>query len=151
MQCASKSRLMAQEVPSSGVRERFAMEVEACRSRQAQTKLIVMVDADVQTVRHRIQQLDQALQQAAIPLIDHAADGIARLVPKRNIETWILCLNEELINEETDYKRTRNDWSPLIRPAIDTLFLWTRPNAVFPRSCVESLQIGIRELQNLGL
>ena len=47
------------------VRERFPIEVEACRHRQAETKLVVVIDADTYTVQQRMQQLDRALQQAA--------------------------------------------------------------------------------------
>lgn len=133
------------------VRERFAVEVEACRSRQAQTKLIVMIDADVHTVQQIIRQLDQALHEARVLPISDETDGIARLVPKRNIETWIVCLNEEVVDEDTDYKRTHRDWSSLIRTAIEALYLSTRPHAPVPQSCVESLQIGIRELQRQDL
>jgi hypothetical protein len=77
--------------------------------------------------------------------------GIARLVPKRNIETWILCLNNERVEETPDYKRTRDDWTELIPTAASALYAWTRPNATVPPSCVESLQIGIEELQKIGL
>jgi hypothetical protein len=134
------------------VRKRFAVEVEARRSRQAETKLIVIIDADVHTVQQRILQLDQALREGGVPKIGNDDKGhVARLVPKRNIETWILCLNGELVDEDRDYKRTREDWADLIQPAAGTLFAWTRPNAAVPRSCVKSLEAGIRELQNSGL
>jgi hypothetical protein len=133
------------------VRERFAIEVEACRGRQAETRLIVLIDADTHTVQQRISQLDQALRDAGAPLIPNDSKEIARLVPKRNIETWILCLNEGQVNEDDDYKRTRDNWTELIRSAVSTLYVWTRPNAAVPPSCVESLEIGIRELQRLGL
>lgn len=35
------------------VRERFAIEVGACRGRHAETKLIVLIDADTFTVQQR--------------------------------------------------------------------------------------------------
>ena len=133
------------------VRERFAIEVDACRSRQAKTKLIVLMDADTYTVQQRHFQLDQALQTAGSPLTLRDAEDVARLVPKRNIETWILCLNNEGVNEETDYKTTHDNWLNLIFNAVDTLYLWTRPNAVLPPSCIESLRIGVTELRRLGL
>ena len=133
------------------VRERFAIEVEACRGRQAETRLIVLIDADTHTVRERIAQLDKGLRDAGATLIPDETKEIARLVPKRNIETWILCLNDVEVNEDTDYKRTRDDWTELVRPAVSTLYVWTRPRAAVPPSCVESLQIGIGELRKLGL
>jgi hypothetical protein len=131
------------------VRERFPAEVRACRGRQAQTILIVLIDADISTVQQRYQQLDEALKQAGVPLVAHTKERIARLVPKRNIETWILFLNGVRVDEETDYKRDRDDWSGLIRTAIDSLYLCTRRNAAVPQGCVGSLRGGIRELQKL--
>jgi hypothetical protein len=133
------------------VRERFPIEVEACRTRQAQTKLIILIDADKYTVQQRIQQLDQTLQQAGMAPIDNGAEDIARLVPKRNIETWILNLNDVVVDEDADYKGPRVDWVDLIRVAIGKLYAWTRPNSAVPMSCVASLQTGIRELQKLQL
>ena len=129
------------------VRERFAVEVEACRGRHAETRLIVLIDADTHTVQERIAQLDRALQEAEAPPVPHDTNEIARLVAKRNIETWILCLNEEQVGEDNDYKRRRDNWTALIRTAIGALYVWTRPSAAVPPWCVESLQIGIRELQ----
>jgi hypothetical protein len=79
------------------------------------------------------------------------SERIARLVPKRNIETWILCLNEQEVNEETDYKRTRDDWNELIPQAAETLFQWTRSRAEPPNHCVDSLRSGVSELKRLIL
>jgi hypothetical protein len=133
------------------VRERFAVEVQACRRRQAQTKLIVMIDADTYTVQHRIDQLDQSLRNAGVSAIADDGEGVACLVPKRNIETWILCLNNVQVNEDTDYKRQSGQWTELIRAAVGTLYGWTRPHAAVPPSCVDSLWMGVRALQNCGL
>jgi hypothetical protein len=77
-----------------------------------------------------------------------AAEQIARLVPKRNIETWILCLNGQEVNEETDYKEARDDWSELTPRAAEMLFQYTRPNAQAP-SCIDFLQRGVTELKRL--
>ena len=78
-------------------------------------------------------------------------EQIARLVPKRNIETWILCLNELSVDEETDYKQTARDWKPLIRSGIELFFRWTRPNAQLPSNVAPSLQLGIAEMKKLDL
>jgi len=133
------------------VRERFAIEVEARRSRQAGTKLIVIVDADLHSVRQRIGQLDQALQEAGVPIIADDANEIARLVPKRNIETWVLCLNGDVVDEFADYKGARDSWTSLTHVASEILYSWTRTNAVLPTSCVESLRFGIGELRRVRL
>ena len=133
------------------IREHFAIEREYCRRRQAQTKLIAVIDADTQTVQQRLGQLDTALQEAGVPLIPNDTREIARLVPKRNIETWILCLNDVKVNEEEDYKRKLGNWAESVRTAASRLHQWTRANAVVAPSCVESLRMGIRELQRAGL
>jgi hypothetical protein len=123
------------------VREHFAIEREYCRRRHAETKLIVVIDADTQAVQQRLAQL----------VIPNDTRGIARLVPKRNIETWILCLNDVQVNEDADYKRTRDNWAELVPTAVSRLYQWTRANAIVAPSCIESLRMGIRELQRVGL
>jgi len=133
------------------VRERFAVEVEAFRGRRAHagTALIVVIDADAISVQERLAQLDRKLDEAQADRIRPDAEQVARLVPKRNVETWILCLNEIVVDEENDYKRTRSDWTTLIRSGIETLYSWTRPNAQLPASCVLSLRLGVAELRRL--
>jgi hypothetical protein len=134
------------------VRTRFAKEVNAYRyrrrSRRAATVLIVMIDADAHTVDQRMAQLAQGLREnGSEPLgVD---EPVARLVPKRNVETWILCLNEHRVDEDPDYKRTRHDWDDLIPRASEVLFNWTRPNSLVPEYCVDSLKRGLAELKRL--
>src|SRR2546430_7675062 len=82
----------------SWVRERFVKETIAYRSRQARTltALIVMIDADTRTVQDRLNQLDQALTDNGQQTVA-GTERIARLIPKRNVETWILCLNGQAV------------------------------------------------------
>jgi len=134
------------------VRVRFAKEVSAYRhrhrGRKATTALIVMIDADAHTVDERLAQLDQGLREAgSLPV--QKSEPVARLVPKRNVETWILCLNQHRVDEVTDYKDTRCDWNELVPGASETLFQWTRPNAPIPLHCIDSLTKGIVELRRL--
>jgi hypothetical protein len=49
------------------VRQRLVIEVQACRGRRAQTKLIVLIDADIHSVQERIAQLDSSLREAGVP------------------------------------------------------------------------------------
>jgi DNA polymerase III psi subunit len=130
------------------VRKTFAKEVSAYRSRHAQTKLIVVIDADTGTVQERLRQLDQALKDSGKQVVDADTEQIARLAPKRNVETWILCLNGHAVDEETDYTK-RDDWSKLIPSAAETLFQWTRSTDELPQHCVDSLRSGVRELKHL--
>lgn len=133
------------------VRARFAKEVSAYRNRQtrAETALVLIIDADTHTVQGRLAQLDRALEEGMVQPISNS-EQIARLVPKRNVETWILCLNGQPVDENTDYKTTRDDWNELIPPAAETLFQWTRPQVEVPIHCIDSLLSGIRELNRLG-
>ena len=132
------------------VRKEFVKETNVYRSRQARarTALIVMIDADALTVQDRLNQLDQALTNSGKQTIGDT-EQIARLVPKRNVETWILCLHEQPVNEDSNYKSTRNDWNELIPSAAETLCQWTRSNAEPPDHCVSSLRTGVRELKRL--
>jgi hypothetical protein len=133
------------------VREQFPVELTAYRRRsaRAETKLIAVIDADNFTLPERLAQLDQKLREDGVELIRMDVEQVARLIPRRNIETWILCLNAVGVNEETDYKRTRNDWTELIRPAAETLYTWARPNTQVPDNCIPSLQHGVAELRRL--
>ncbi len=72
------------------VREQFPVEVKAFRSRAArmQLGLVVMMDADAQSVQSHYLQLDAMLQSSLLP-IRAANERIAILIPKWNIETWI--------------------------------------------------------------
>jgi hypothetical protein len=110
---------------------------------------IAVIDADNFTLPERLAQLDQKLREDGVELIRMDVEQVARLIPRRNIETWILCLNAVGVNEETDYKRTRNDWTELIRPAAETLYTWARPNTQVPDNCIPSLQHGVAELRRL--
>ena len=103
------------------------------------------------TVQDRLSQLDQALKENGRDSVDVRTEQIARLAPKRNIETWLLCLNGHAVDEETNYKRTRDNWNELIPPAAETLFQWTRSKADPPDHCIDSLRNGVRELKRLAL
>ncbi|WP_148214951.1 MULTISPECIES: hypothetical protein [Acidobacterium] len=131
------------------VRTQFPKEVSACRNRHAETKLIVLVDADTHSVPARLQQLGHALDEAQVQRIERNEE-IACLVPRRNIETWILCLNDEQVDENTDYKGRHADWSQLIRTGSTSLYRCTRPNAAIPPHYVPSLHAAISELQRMN-
>jgi hypothetical protein len=109
----------------SWVRKTFVKETGAYRARTARTALIVIIDADIFTVQDRLVQLDKALKDAGKRAVSQD-EQIARVVPKRNVETWVLCLNGGDVNEESDDKRSRDNWKPLIPEAAKTLFHWTQ-------------------------
>jgi len=132
------------------VRARYANAVAAYRwrSSRAETALIVAIDANGGDVLRRLRQLQDALAKAGSP---PRSDGetIIHLIPRKNVETWILCLNGRLVNEDDDYTRER-DIDRQFQRAAATLFDWSRPNAKPALQCVPSLQSAIHELRRLG-
>jgi hypothetical protein len=132
------------------VRKRYASAVARYRSRssRAETALIVAIDANGGDVARRLRQLDQALAEAA--LFPRSEDEkIVHLIPRRNIETWVLCLNGRTVNEDEDYTREREIDEQFQHAAV-TLFEWSRQHAVPARHCVPSLYAAIPEVRRLG-
>jgi hypothetical protein len=131
------------------VREGYAAEVKNYRARSARAKtaLIVAIDADTGGVDRRLRQLREALEHSGV---DARADDevIVHLIPKRNVETWILCLSGRQVDEITDYKH-ENDVDKLIPAAAATLFEWSRMNATPTARCVPSLSAAIFEARRL--
>jgi hypothetical protein len=122
------------------VRGRYEKAVQAYRDRaaRAQTALVVIIDADAHDVNHRFQQLQTILD----------GERIVRLIPRRNIETWVLCLTGLAVNEETDYHH-HPDIDERIKPAAEAFYDWSRPNAVAPGHSIPSLLAAIPEVRKL--
>ena len=108
---------------------------------------MVLVDADMRTVAQRENELEAALADAG----EHRRqrdEAIALLIPKRHIETWILCLVGERVDEATNY-RSRRDIQEKTKRAAEEFFEWSRPNYTVPGHCVESLRRGLGEVQRI--
>lgn len=136
--------------------EQYPAQVNAYRLARAKKHiwLIVVVDADMGSVERRLGQLRLHLEQAndlRLRELRIESETIARLVPRRNIETWILALNGEDINEDDDYKngRSREEWQALVHTASGTFYDLTRPNARGREHRIESLRRGIEEMIRL--
>ena len=136
--------------------QQYPIEVNAYRLAKArkQTWLIVVLDADTGTVSRRIAQLDAGMAQAEdlrLRQVNPAQEAIGRLIARRNIETWILALTGETVNETSDYKHKRSseEWVTLIPPASARLYEWTRVNAALPDPLIASLRRGVHELRRL--
>jgi len=134
------------------VRERYASEVRKMRWQLTKTKacLIVMIDADTGSVDDRRQQLERALRDA-----DESprspSEPVLNLIPKRNVETWILCLNAEAVGEATDYRHDTRVNPQTIKDAATALFWWTRPNTAIPAGCVPSLRDCLPEFDRVPI
>jgi hypothetical protein len=66
--------------------------------------LLVLVDADLRTVRDRCNQLNQCLLDAGRAGRNNN-ERICLLVPRRHIETWVRHANGEAVDETRDIKR----------------------------------------------
>jgi hypothetical protein len=130
------------------VRTRYPQAVRAYRARaaRARTALVVAIDADSAHISHRSRQLEESLATEGLSH-RNAGERVVHLIPKRNIETWILNLNGHPVDEETDFSREAVD--DLIVSAANALFEWTRPNAIIPPHCASSLRSAIDELKRL--
>jgi hypothetical protein len=131
-------------------------EVNAYRISKAkkETWLIVAIDADEGTVVSRVSQLDARLKQSEnlrVREMRVQGEKIARLVPRRNVETWILVLTGTSATEEEDhkYRKSKEEWQDLAQPAGVTLFDWTRTNFGLPSHCIPSIRHAVGELRRL--
>lgn len=93
------------------VRERYIKEVAAYRGRasRANTALVVIIDADRGEISHRSRQLESLGARLE-------GERIVHLIPRRSIETWILCLNNVIVDEETDYSHRPGSMNKLPAP-----------------------------------
>ncbi|MDR3674258.1 MAG: hypothetical protein P4N24_02130 [Acidobacteriota bacterium] len=135
----------------------FAVQVNAYKLASARLHawLVAIVDADTGTVAQRIGQMNAELTNAQEPRVKAIRiedERIARLIPRRNIETWILALNSKAVSENADYKDSINSsegWSALIPPASETFYTWTRANAELPEGLIASLRHGADEMRRV--
>jgi hypothetical protein len=107
-----------------------------------------MIDADIGSVNDRRRQFERALRDAD-ELLRSPTEPILNLIPKRNVETWILCLNLQQVNEIDDYRHDTRIEAQSIKRAAGTLFSWTRPNANIPELCAPSLRECLAEFSRI--
>lgn len=134
------------------VRSQYEQEVRAHLLRHSRKWLIIVTDADANSVPARLKQLAQCLAASSDERVRRCRierEQIAQLIPKWSVETWILCLNAETVNEDEPYKRSNRDFSALTRPAAATLHQWVSSAGDPPPHCVPSLHHGIKELRRL--
>ncbi len=134
--------------------DRYVIEVKAYCTRQARKWLIVVIDADAKPIQHRLNDLRQRLEESEDERLRRfraETEQIARLIPKWSIETWILNLNGETVDEDLPYKRQHRLWDDLIGPASIELHNWVSTKGDPPDRCTPSLKHGINELRHLIL
>jgi hypothetical protein len=132
------------------VRERYPIGVAYYRQRShaRRAALATVLDADTGTVEEHERGLAAALA-AADQLPREDGEMISVLIPRRHIETWILCLSGEVVDETTDYKGDRRI-DGMIKPAAGRFYEWSHGGAAAPASCVPSLRKGLAEVRRLG-
>lgn len=95
------------------VRTQYPNELKAYRSRTARmarkecTVLIVLVDADADTVENHNRELDNAAKKNDLAPRT-SGECVVHLIPKRHIETWLAYLDLGTFDEAQNYK---NDYS----------------------------------------
>ena len=131
------------------VREKYADEVDVFRKRntRAITWLVVAIDADVLDLAARARQLAEKLTDRGLPRRNDD-EAIVHLIPKRNIETWILCLTAEVVDEETDYRHDGRIEASLPEASM-MLSTRSRPNAMPEAHCIPSLHAAVPELRRI--
>lgn len=125
------------------VRERYADEVEMHRRQAKKMKigLVVMIDADENTVDERHQELNNVLAERGLDSRSQD-EAVCLLVPKRNIETWIYALLGEDVNETEAYSKLERQRQ--CQPAVDQLAADVRDGC--RDDVIPSLYRGCREL-----
>lgn len=97
------------------VRENYQKQLEIYRQRNshAKTILVVVTDADTKSVQQRNAELDKAAiaQTDTGQKIDAYSrkpdEPVLHVIPRRNIETWLVYLMDKKPNEDDDYKDMR--------------------------------------------
>ena len=81
-----------------------------------------------------------------------ADDSVALLlIPRRNVETWLLSLNNETVDEDEDpKKRMKAPSKEVFDRAAEAAYAWSRNGAVPGDSCVESLRAALPEWLKIG-
>ncbi len=126
----------------------YPKEVKELRRAHSRNCVVVHVDADVDQVVRRQQQLaDALLHDGQEPRKD--GDCLSHVIPRRHTETWLCVLTGIAADEDHDCKRHRLLGNPdaAIRPAVLALYQLTRPNAM--NQTLPSLVAAIPELQRI--
>ena len=129
----------------SWVRQHYAEEVKLHRrkaSSQEGLALVVMIDADQQTVEYRHQQFADGLAEAGL----EGRSSLERIiiwVPKRHVETWVADLLQGGANEEDDYKNAMRDAD--YRLAAERFVERCRNSASRPPGSLNSMSRAIEE------
>lgn len=135
------------------VRQRYPEEVRAHRRRASSQSvgLLVVIDADRQTVEDRHRQLSNELTEAHLPARS-SNERIVIWVPKRHIETWVAYLSDKVsqaVNERDDYKKRVRDVD--YHPPAECFIQLYRDTENRPPTLLPSLSNAFVELNRMEL
>lgn len=126
------------------VRSRYPTEVGALRRRNhLNICLIVIIDADMQSVDSQRKQLDQALRKNSLDN-RQPNEKIGIFIPKRNIETWIYYLSGQSVNENDAYSHLERE--SICKEWVEALASDCRNHKPLPDDAPESLKAACSEL-----
>lgn len=130
------------------VRKQLPAQVLALRQRAARaaTALVVLVDADVNPTTEIRRRLSDELQARRIEPLD-ATERAAVLVPRRNIETWVVVLGGGTANETTDYRGQVDDRE--LQPAGKTFVSHLKATPSSPRHWLPSMTESAAEVKKV--
>ncbi len=117
------------------------------------TLLVVVADADTKSIPDRV---------ARFPSRENSPSSnlYVIIVPKRNIETWVVLSNGTEVDEITDYKNSRTTASNVAKDAASQLMEWFLHAHLLPSSlanhpvwrtfhdAMEHLRTGLRRMYN---
>lgn len=97
------------------------------RARHREYFIVVMMDADTETAKDRLQKLDELCRaQGVAPR--RPEERVAVFLPKRNIETWLAHLDGETVNESSRTPYPKLEFARECQRHVDVLLDGCRKN-----------------------
>jgi hypothetical protein len=130
------------------VRKQYADEVRAYRRKvgHLQVGLVVLIDADRETVAQRERRLADELRHSR-QQERQARERIVHWTPRRHIETWVAFLRDHTVDEEMDCKSLVS--TDDIRPAAESFVQMYREPGRRPTGPLGSLALAWGETDRL--
>ncbi len=132
------------------VREKYPKEVGSYRRscNYKNISLVVLIDADMNTVTDRLKKLDDELVKASLAK-RQSDEKIAVFVPKRNIETWISFLQDQTqtADEKKEYSKYKKE--SVCKPFAEKLAVNCNHNKALPENAPSSLKAACDELARI--
>ncbi len=130
------------------VREKYPEEVGSYRRfcNQKNISLVVLMDADMNTVTDCLKKLDDELVNASLAK-RQSDEKIAIFVPKRNIETWISYLQDQTqtVDEKEKYPKYKKESE--CKPFVKKMAV--NRNRALPANAPSSLKAACDELPRI--